>query len=156
MYSIWVEDASGCAQGMARITIDPVIPPTDMEFSNTGLLCPSNTTTLTVDSVTGGVAPLEYQIISPSGSATAYQSSNEFTGLGPGTYTIQVRDANECTYSETYTIAPLPELSVTAQLMKLLDCSANPDAEISGVISDGTAPYTYGVSIKRRSVYRFG
>jgi gliding motility-associated-like protein/uncharacterized repeat protein (TIGR01451 family) len=147
VYSIWVEDASGCAQGVGSVTIDPLDPPTDMELSNTAILCPSNTITLTVDSTTGGVAPLEYQIISPSTSATPYQSSNEFTGLQAGTYTIQVRDANDCTYSETYTIAPIAELSVSAQVDKLLDCSISPDAEISGVITSGVGPYTYAVSV---------
>ncbi|WP_115462918.1 T9SS type B sorting domain-containing protein [Winogradskyella aurantiaca] len=146
-YEVWVQDATGCAQIVGDITLDPLDPPTDMEFSNSPLLCPSNTIDLTVTNTVGGVAPLEYQITSPSGYATSYQSSNIFTGLVPGTYSIQVRDANDCTYIESYTILPLPELSASSVLNKSLDCSVSPDAVIDGAITGGSSPYTYAVSV---------
>jgi len=145
-YTVWVQDSSGCAEGLSTVTIDPLDPPTNMDLSNSSILCPSNTITLQVDSVTGGTLPLEYQITSPTGYATAYQASNSFSGLLAGTYTVQVRDANSCTYAETYTIDPIPALAVTAQLDKALDCSPTPDAQISGTLSGGTAPFTYAVS----------
>lgn len=44
---------------------------------------------------TGGHAPYEYQ-----GGSIAYQSSNVFAGLGAGTHTIMVRDANGCVLSK--------------------------------------------------------
>jgi gliding motility-associated-like protein len=146
-YNITIQDASGCTFIAAPITIDPLNPPTDLTFSNTPLSCPSLTSDVTITGTTGGVSPLEYQIIAPAASATAYQSSNVFTGLAPGTYTFQVRDANECTYSESYTIPPLPPLTVSLVLTKELDCTASPDAIITGTISGGSGPFTYEVSI---------
>lgn len=145
-YTVTVRDANVCTYVAAPITIDALNPPTDLSFSSTPITCPANTSDVTL-AVTGGTAPVEYQIIAPSGSATGYQSSNIFAGLNPGTYTFHVRDANECTYAETYTIDPLPPLTLSAVITKNLDCTASPDGTIQGTISGGTAPFTYSVSI---------
>ena len=146
-YIITVSDANSCTFIAAPITIDPLDPPTDLTFSNTPLSCPALTADVTITSTTGGTAPLEYQIIAPAVSATAYQTSNVFLNLAPGTYTFQVRDANNCTYSESYTIPPLPPLTISTVLTKDLDCTASPDAIITGTISGGAAPFSYAVSI---------
>ena len=145
-YTITVQDAGDCTSITNDITIDPLNPPTDLAFDHTPLTCPTNTTTVTITSTTGGVGILEYQIIAPASAATPYQTSNTFTGLAPGTYTFQVIDENDCTYSETYTIDPLPTPTVSTVLTEDLDCTSDPDAVITGTIS-GTAPFTYAVSI---------
>lgn len=146
-YTINIQDANNCTFIGAPITVDPLDPPTDLTLSNTPLSCPALTSDVSITGTTGGTAPLEYQIIAPAASVTAYQTSNIFLGLAPGTYTFQVRDANDCTYSESYTIPPLPPLTVGTVLTKDLDCTASPDAIITGTISGGTAPFTYAVSI---------
>ncbi|MGK0253034.1 MAG: gliding motility-associated-like protein [Mariniflexile sp.] len=145
-YAVTIRDASGCTFITAPITIDPLNPPTDLTFASTPLTCPANTSDVTI-SVTGGTGVLEYQIIAPAASATGYQASNIFSGLSPNTYTFQVRDANNCVYSESYTIVPLPPISVSSVLTKDLDCTASPNATITGTISGGVAPFTYAVSI---------
>ncbi|WP_248722877.1 T9SS type B sorting domain-containing protein [Seonamhaeicola sp. ML3] len=144
-YTISIRDASSCTFITAPVVIDPLNPPTDLDFSHTTLSCPANTTTVTVNA-TGGTVPLEYQIIAPAGSITPYQSGNSFSGLSPGTYTFQVRDANNCKYAETYTVTPLPPVTVDMVLTKDLDCTASPDAIITGSVAGGTAPYSYSVS----------
>jgi gliding motility-associated-like protein len=146
-YTITIQDANGCTFSANQITIDPLNPPTDLMFSNSPLTCPSNTSTVTITGTTGGIGTLEYQIIAPASSATAYQTSTVFSGLAPGTYTFQVKDTNDCIYAESFTIAPLPLLTVSTILTKDLDCTAAPDAVITGTISGGTAPFTYAVSI---------
>ncbi|WP_197276689.1 SprB repeat-containing protein, partial [Mangrovimonas sp. ST2L15] len=127
-YTITVQDASGCSLAVGSITIDALDPPTDMEFDMTAITCPANSSDVTITSVTGGSGELQYQIIAPASAATPYQTSNTFPDLAPGTYTFQVMDANECTYSETMTIDPLPTISLSTVLTKDLDCTANPDA----------------------------
>ena len=146
-YTITIRDNSGCTFIANTITIDPLNPPTDLMFSNTPLSCPSNTTAITITGTTGAIGVLEYQIIAPASEATPYQTSNVFAGLGPNTYTFQVRDENDCVYSETYSIAPLPAITASAVITKDLDCTASPDAIITGTISGGVAPFTYAVSI---------
>lgn len=143
-YEITIRDAGNCTFLTAPITIDPLNPPTDLTFSNTPLSCPAITSDVTL-TATGGTLPLEYQIILPAASATGHQSSNTFLGLSPDTYTFQVRDANDCVYSESFTIAPLVPLTVTTVITKDLDCTASPDGIITGNVSGGIAPYTYQV-----------
>ncbi|MEL0456119.1 T9SS type B sorting domain-containing protein [Flavobacteriaceae bacterium SZ-1-7] len=145
-YTVTIRDSGGCTFITAPITIDPIDPITDLTFSNTPISCPSLTTNVTVDAV-GGRNPIQYQIIAPAIAATPYQNSKNFNGLTPGTYTFQVIDANGCTYSESYTIPPLPAVTVNTVLTKDLDCTASPDAVITGTITSGTAPFTYAVSI---------
>ncbi|GAA4946425.1 T9SS type B sorting domain-containing protein [Algibacter agarivorans] len=145
-YTITIQDANSCTFVLAPITLDPLNPPTDLTFSNTPLSCPAMTSDVTLAGITGGTTPLEYQIIAPAASATAYQTSNVFAGLTPDTYTFQVRDAYNCVYSESFTIPPLPPLNLSTIVTKDLDCTTSPDGIISGTISGGTAPFTYAVS----------
>ncbi len=145
-YTITIRDANACTSITNEITIDPLNPPTDLEFDNSPITCPTNTTTVTITGTTGGTGTLEYQIIAPSSAVTAYQTSNIFSGLEPGTYTFQVRDENDCIYSESYTIDPIPTPTLNVVLTEDLDCTTTPDAILTGTIT-GPAPYTYAVSI---------
>ncbi|MFD2824674.1 T9SS type B sorting domain-containing protein [Lacinutrix iliipiscaria] len=146
-YTITIQDDNDCTFITNEVIIEPLNPPTDLEFDNTPLSCPLNVSTVTITGTTGGFGTLQYQIIAPASAVTPYQTSNVFNNLEPNTYTFQVMDANECTYSESYTIAPLPELTVSLILTEDLDCTATPDALITGTIAGGTAPFTYAVSI---------
>ncbi|SHH61017.1 T9SS type B sorting domain-containing protein [Winogradskyella jejuensis] len=145
-YTVTISDGNSCTLTTNQITILPLNPPTDMDFSHSPIDCAANTTDITITNVIGGTGTLEYQIIAPSGSATPYQSSPTFNGLQPGTYTFQVQDENDCIYSESYTVDPLPVSTVNIVLTEGLDCTGSPDAVITGTIN-GTAPYTYAVSI---------
>lgn len=145
-YTITISDTNICTAVTNTITIDALNPPTDMDFTSTPVTCPALTSDVTISNVVGGNGTLEYQIIAPASAATAYQTSNVFTGLAPDTYTFQVRDENDCTYNESYTINPIPSPTLNVVLTETLDCTATPDAELTGTIT-GTAPYTYEVSI---------
>ena len=145
-YTISIQDTNSCTAVTNSITIEPLNPPTDLMFDNSPITCPSNTTTVTITGTTGGTGVLEYQIIAPAANATPYQTSNSFSGLEPGTYTFQVRDENDCIYSESYTIDPIPTPTVNIVLTQDLNCTVSPDAIITGTIT-GTAPFTYAVSI---------
>ena len=144
-YTVTIRDANSCTFVTASITIDPLDPPTDLMFTNTQLSCPTLTSDVTITGTTGGTLPLEYQIIAPIASATAYQTSNIFTGLAPGTYTFQVRDANDCVYSESYTINPLDPLSVVGQTLNDITCFGASDGEARFTVS-GSTSFTYTIN----------
>ena len=145
-YTITIQDANDCTVITNDIIVEALNPPTNLEFNIAPVTCPSNTTTVTITNTTGGTGLLEYQIIAPTANATAYQTATSFTGLEPGTYTFQVRDENDCVYNESITIDPIPTPTVNVILTSGLDCTATPDATITGDIT-GTAPFTYSVSI---------
>ena len=82
-----------------------------------------------VVNATSGSAPYEYRI-----NGGPLGASNSFTGLTPGTYTIEVVDANDCRDTVTATIAP--QIIANASIIRELECSG-PDGEIQVNISNG-------------------
>ncbi|WP_435661759.1 beta strand repeat-containing protein, partial [Mariniflexile fucanivorans] len=144
-YTITIRDANNCTFNTAAITVPALNPPTDLTFSSSALTCPTNTSTVTITGTTGGVGALQYQIIAPAGSATAYQSSNTFSGLAPNTYTFQVKDANDCIYNESYTITPLTALTVVGQLVNDVSCFGSSNGAVRYTVS-GTSNFTYTIN----------
>jgi gliding motility-associated-like protein/uncharacterized repeat protein (TIGR01451 family) len=144
-YTVVIRDANDCTFITNEITIPPLDPPTDLFFSNTPLTCPSNTVTVTITGTTGGVPPLEYRIVAPTSSSTTYQTSNIFTDLAPDIYTFRVKDANDCTYTETYAIDPLPAIDIFSETLNDVSCLGGADGTVRFVIS-GTTSFEYSIN----------
>ncbi|WP_306026650.1 MULTISPECIES: T9SS type B sorting domain-containing protein [unclassified Allomuricauda] len=144
-YTVTVRDAVGCVFTATPITIDPLDPPTDIDFAATNPLCPTFTSDVTL-TVTGGEPNLVYEIISPAGSAVNNGNNNTFTGLAPGTYLFRVTDNAGCTYDESYTIAPVTEISVTGQLISNITCLGDTDGEIQYTVNNFNTDYDYTVT----------
>ncbi|HEY5689647.1 MAG TPA: SprB repeat-containing protein, partial [Yeosuana sp.] len=144
-YTVTIRDVSGCTVNTNPISIAPLNPPTDLSFSNSPLTCPTNLSVVTINSTTGGAGTLEYRIVAPAASVTAYQASNTFSGLAPGTYTFEVKDANDCTYSEPYTIVPLPALTVVGQKINDITCFGASDGAARFTVS-GSTGFTYTIN----------
>ncbi|GAB4509200.1 MAG: hypothetical protein Tsb004_09500 [Allomuricauda sp.] len=144
-YTVTVRDAVGCVFTATPITIDPLDPPTDIDFAATNPLCPTFTSDVTL-TVTGGEPNLVYEIISPAGSAVNNGNNNTFTGLAPGTYLFRVTDNAGCTYDESYTIAPVTEISVTGQLISNITCLGDTDGEIQYTVNNFNTDYNYTVT----------
>lgn len=144
-YTVIIKDANDCTFTTNEVVILQLDPPTDLQFSNTPLTCPDNTTTITITGTTGGVPPLEYQIIAPAGAATPYQTSNVFPGLAPDIYTFQVIDANECVYTESYAVAPLPTISIISDTIANVSCVGDADGLVQFIVS-GTTTFGYTIN----------
>lgn len=144
-YTVFVRDANGCVITIApSLTIAPLTPPTDLNFSSTPLTCPTNVSTVTVTAV-GGSTPLTYQITAPA----AYASSNTtgiFSNLPPGTYTFVVTDSKNCTYTETYTISPLAPFTVTPTVVSNVVCFGSSTGVIRFTVSGYSPTYNYTVT----------
>ncbi len=144
-YTVTIMDSNGCTFITNEITILPLDPPTDLMFSNSPLTCPTNLTSVTITGTTGGVAPLEYQITAPATAATPYQSSPVFTGLAPDIYTFQVKDANDCVYSETYVIDPLPTIDIFSETLNDVSCFNGTDGSLQFIVS-GSTSFEYSIN----------
>ncbi|WP_189359218.1 T9SS type B sorting domain-containing protein [Algibacter mikhailovii] len=146
-YTVYIRDASTCVFISAPVEMEALSPPTDLSFVNTPLSCPLNVTDVSI-TTTGGNGTLNYEIIAPASATSNISGASNgiFTGLMPGTYTFQVTDEFSCSYSESYTIAPLPPVTLNTVLTKDLDCTLSPEAVITGTITSGVAPFSYTVS----------
>ena len=139
-YTISVEDANGC---IITDTFSLTIPnPPTANISTTSDICydTSDNATIIID-VTSGEAPFEFSI-----NGGPYLSTNIFSNLTPGSYTITVRDAFGCETTLPAVIIA-PQLLVNTVLTEGLDCTVTPDALITGNITGGTAPFSYAVAI---------
>tara|TARA_R110000787_G_scaffold28923_5_gene78811 strand:+ start:50469 stop:60143 length:9675 start_codon:yes stop_codon:yes gene_type:complete len=144
-YTITILDANDCAFITNEITIPSLDPPTDLMFSNSPLTCPTNLVTITITETTGGVPPLEYQIIAPAADATSYQTSTIFTDLAPNVYTFQVKDANDCIYSESYAIESLPTIDIFGETINNVSCVGASDGTVQFTVS-GTTSFEYQIN----------
>jgi|CXWL01.1.fsa_nt_gi gliding motility-associated-like protein len=95
---------------------------------------------ITVTTTTGGTGPYEYSL-----DGITWQSSNTFTGLAAGTYTVYIRDATGvCTGNYPATVAIIGNLSaVTANTPA--SCTGVNNGTITVTSSTGTAPFTFSL-----------
>ncbi len=143
-YTIIIRDANLCSI-TDIIVIAPLDPPTDLEFANTALSCPELTTDISITATTGGRGDLEYRIIAPAGAATGFQTSTVFEDLNPDTYTFEVRDEDNCTYTEIFDVQPLPALSIVGTTVSEISCFGETDGAIRFTVS-GTNNFTYTIN----------
>ncbi|WP_209401228.1 T9SS type B sorting domain-containing protein [Pseudozobellia sp. WGM2] len=136
-YTVTVRDSGGCETSQV-FSLNPAVAPTLSIAANNMCYDSSVGLELSATVTSGGEAPFQYRI-----NGGAYQSNSTFTGLGPGGYTIEVIDSKNCTGTASITV--FPTLSANASLIKDLDCSASPDAEIRLNVSGGNPSFNYEV-----------
>jgi SprB repeat len=135
-YTVNVQDGTGCISTKIVTITNPPAP--SVTAAITPAACGLNNGSVTATG-TGGTAPLQYSI-----DGFAFQTSNIFNNIAPGTYTLYVRDASTCYSSITVVIANTPLPAVTAFTIAA-SCNNN-DGSIVATGSAGTAPYTYSIN----------
>lgn len=89
---------------------------------------------------TGGTSPYSYRTL-PN---PLYQSNNTFANLSAGTYTIEVKDANNNFSLTAATIEAPSPIIASAAITKPIDCISN--ATITLTATGGISPYTYSIN----------
>lgn len=95
-YNILVTDNNGCSTNISA-TVGNVAGPSNATASTTQAT-PGNADGSITVSVSGGTAPLQYNI------GSGNQSSNTFNGLAAGSYSVTVTDANGCSAVASATV----------------------------------------------------
>ncbi|GAB5526048.1 MAG: hypothetical protein Roseis2KO_39200 [Roseivirga sp.] len=129
-YTLTVRDGNGCTETASVTITEPVA--LSGTVAVTDVLCFGDADGSITISAAGGTAPYEY-----STDGSTFQSGDSFSALAAGSYTITVRDANNCTVTLAATIAEPAELTVSANVIN--------DNTISVTASGGTAPYEYAL-----------
>ncbi|MGZ4053996.1 MAG: T9SS type A sorting domain-containing protein, partial [Bacteroidia bacterium] len=134
-YTVTVTDANGCtATRPFTITAPSAITAT---ISSTTTACSSNTGTATV--VASGGTPGYTYSWAPSGGTAATAS-----GLGAGSYTCTITDANGCVITKTTSVTTPSGPTLTAAAQTNVSCNAgNNGAASVNAATGGTGPYTY-------------
>ena len=98
-YRIYTRDANSCLTSRTITINKPDAINYEYGISGQNVCHGDSNVTITINNVTGGVAPYEYSI----DGGTTYQLSSLFPNLPGGSYPVVVRDANLCEQA----IAPL-------------------------------------------------
>ncbi len=136
-YRVSILDANGCAGITAQITIGQQAAITGT-FTKTDAGCfGSATGSLTVTPTTG-FAPFTYRL----GTSGTFGTSNSFTGLRAGSYTVYVKDVNGCIGSVKVTISQPPSMTQTFVITNTT-CYGGTNGSIIATANGGTSPYLY-------------
>ena len=129
LYTASVTDANGCVI-TADFTLNAAVPPVLAIVPNDLCFDGGVGLTLTANVTSGGDGNYEYSL-----NGGIFGTNNVFSGLTSGTYTIEVRDGNNCTDTETITINP--ELTVVASAPNITACTTDTDVNITPAGGDG-------------------
>lgn len=104
-YTIRVKDAAGCEKTFTQV----ISQPTQLVLSSTvASACVFGNTGEINSTATGGTTPYQFSI-----DGTNFQSSGNFTGLAPGSYTVTLKDNRNCIKTKTLTIGETPNADFT-------------------------------------------
>ncbi|HYG52494.1 MAG TPA: T9SS type B sorting domain-containing protein [Flavobacteriales bacterium] len=141
-YSVVVTDANGCTATVSSITVGSAPAPT-LSASATNLTCFGGVNGSVLLTPSGGSPAFSYTIdLAGPTPPVGPQASNSFTGLGAGTYTATVTDANGCSGTTTFTITSPPALTYTTTFTNA-SCNGVCDGTITVTPSGGTPGYQF-------------
>jgi subtilisin-like proprotein convertase family protein len=131
IYNYIVRDDNGCTiTGEVAVSVSALLATVSQTAA---ILCYEAAQAAITVNVAGGFTPYEYSI-----GGNNYQSSNVFSGLVAGTYTVTVRDANGTTSSTSPITIGQPAVLLANATVVL--------NTVTLVATGGTAPYTYSVN----------
>ncbi|MBL7856419.1 MAG: gliding motility-associated C-terminal domain-containing protein [Cyclobacteriaceae bacterium] len=150
-YTITIRDANGCIGTLpVTITEPPAIVINSVAGTNTSCFLGSDGT-ITVNA-SGGTPDLVYRVLQDPSNTTG-QSTGLFTNVRAGTYTINIRDANNCSIvSAPIIVGQPPQLTVSASVTSNFNgygvsCENASDGVVQGAVNGGTGPvFTYTIS----------
>ena len=135
-YTVTIKDQNNCRP--INPAVVAVLPPPSVTNTIMAATCSLNNGTITA-AVSGGTSPFQYSI-----DGVNYQPSNIFTGVAPGSYTITIKDANNCIATAPADITATPLLTATA-ISATTNCTNN-NGTITVTAANGTPPYVYSIN----------
>ncbi len=134
-YIIYGKDERNCTvQETATIFAGEL--PQIQSVNTTNLSCNGeNNGQITIE-VIGQNAPFQYRL-----NMDDFQTTNTFSGLGQGDYTVTVRDANGCEISADTSISEPLSLEITCEILQHLSSPNAMDGAARVTVSGGSVPY---------------
>lgn len=140
VHFVIIRDALGCQTNPINVNIAQG-PPISTTATHTDALCNGATNgTITVAQPASGLPPFEYSL-----DGVAWQTSNQFTGLAPGQYTVYFRDNSNCQGNIPQTIGQPNALTAT-NTISAVRCFGQSDGVITIATQGGVAPIEYSIN----------
>ncbi|WP_428979179.1 DUF7507 domain-containing protein [Flavobacterium cupriresistens] len=141
-YNVVVTDANGCTINQSIVVSEPAsLILTENTAAHQQVLCSGGATGSFTVTTTGGNAPYLYSIDNFATSNT----TGVFSSLTAGSYTVKVKDGNDCQGANLTIVITEPATALTANLSKQNATTANSCSNGTATVTatGGTAPYTY-------------
>ncbi|MBO3699777.1 PKD domain-containing protein, partial [Roseivirga sp. E12] len=137
VYEVLVSDAGGCSTTASIVISEPAEALTVALADYEDLLCFGDQSGIISALPQGGIGPYTY--LWSNGERTS-----RITGLGAGTYSVAVTDANGCLVQQSVTIAqPSAPITIATTGKLNLSCLDDADGSININVTGGTGPYEY-------------
>lgn len=136
-YTLQGTDANGCSLSGTLVVTQPTVLAITAVATTVPSCTPGNDATATI-TASGGTTPYTYSI-----NGVTFQNSNVITALDVLTYTITVKDANQCTSTSVVSINPPPTPIINSVNTTLATCVPGCNGSLSVNASGGTAPLQY-------------
>ncbi|WP_103069813.1 T9SS type A sorting domain-containing protein [Aquimarina sediminis] len=146
-YQIQLRDTNGCTyQELGSIgTLSVTLNQPDLLVIDTALLSNPTGFGLTNGSITttiaGGTTPYTYEWADVNGVLS--ETTAVLSGVGAGTYTLLVTDANDCTTSLPFTLTQPDQLIVSTEITSLILCNGDSNGSLRASATGGVQPYSY-------------
>ena len=134
--NIYVKDNKECLSSIQQVTINS---PAKLKYNivaNNPSCAQVNNGLLSINHPTGGVSPYMFSF-----NQGDYDYSMSYTNLGVGTYNIKMRDANNCIFSQNFTLSPSYTLLAKPDLIEDSRCPRSNSGKIHLDILNGISPY---------------
>ena len=141
-WDVYVRDANGCQTFVdVTITRDPLPVVTLPAFAADQCTATGNTYSFTAVG-SSGIAPYSFSLDAVSFIPSA-TGSHTFTNLSPGTYTVTIKDANDCSNTASIVIYPPVNLGYTVDAV--VSCNPGNDGQVTLTATGGSGVgnYTY-------------
>ena len=139
-YAVEVMDVNSCIFSTSA-SITNTSGPTAIATTIVDAACGASNGSITLGAVTGGIAPYTYSV-----DGSAFTATTSYPSLAAGTYAVEVRDANGCTFSTTASISNTGGPTAIATTIVNTTCGASNGSITLGAVTGGIAPYTYSVN----------
>ena len=137
-YTIRVRNANNCQWDTSLVLASPpaIVPGVTV----TNALCNADSTGGITASASGGNPAFTYALNSGS-----FVSSGSFSGLPAGSYTVKIKDQNNCVKDTTVTVAQPSKLNIDSLIATRPLCNSDTNGQVKVTASGGVSPYTYAI-----------
>lgn len=136
-YGLHIKDAKNCRLDSNVQLTEPA--PLGVSIAVNNVLCNGDTSGSVSVTASGGTIAYSYAI-----DAGAFGAVTTFTGLGAGSHTVHIKDANNCLKDTTFTISQPNKLKISYSSTDPL-CNGDANGTITIIGIGGTLPYQYAL-----------